>query len=29
LDNKSISENAIGSYGIVEMLCIPSTLTGR
>ena len=27
--NKSISENAVGYYGIVQMLYAPSTLTSR
>jgi len=29
LDNKSISENAIGSYGTLKMLRVLSTLTSR
>ena len=29
MDNKSISENAVGSYNIVKMLYIPSMLTSH
>jgi len=29
LDNKSISENAVGSYGVEKMLYIPTTLTSH